>query len=94
MKRFHANFAKPRAGWLPITISGDGDRIEIVASYTPRDSFTDLVSSVSHLYRTETEVIFNEEPEQRRLRICKRVASSASEAGNRGALVVFRAKRT
>jgi hypothetical protein len=73
VKRFHVNLANPSAGGLPITISGDGGRIEIVASYTPRDSFTDLVSSVLHLYRTgsETEVIFNEEPEQRWLRLRK-----------------------
>ena len=73
MSRFNVNLERPKAGWLPITISGRGDRIEIVASYTPRDSFSELVAAVYCVYRTgdEREVVFNEEPESRRLRLRK-----------------------
>ncbi len=64
MKRLHVTLGDPEAGWLPISISGQGGEIEIVASYTPEDSFTDLVRSVMATYRTgeSTSVELNEEP--------------------------------
>ena len=50
MNRLQVNIDAPKAGWLPIRISGRGGEISVMASYVPDDGFQDLVSSLRALY--------------------------------------------
>ena len=65
MHKFHVNIDPPKAGWLPVRISGPDGRISIVASYTPHDGFYDLVSGLRALYELGgTKIVrLHEEPD-------------------------------
>ena len=65
MSRFHVNIEKPQSARLQCRIHSEGEEISFCASYTPRDSFDDLVRSVRALYEFGTlqKVEINEEPE-------------------------------
>jgi len=64
VNRLQVNISAPKAGWLPIRITGPGGEISITASYTPSDGFYDLVSTVRALYEFGGSKIvrFHEEP--------------------------------
>jgi hypothetical protein len=74
MNKFRVSIQPPAAGWLEIRIAGEGGEARLCASYTPRDSFYDLVSSVLALYEhgSDQVVLINEEPEVVEVRLLRR----------------------
>lgn len=86
------NIQPPSAGWLRICLSGRAQRIALCASYTPRDTFADLVAAVTDLYErgTDQTVQVNEEPEIVTLRLLKRGDNLILESRVAGARAVTR----
>ncbi|APR78871.1 Hypothetical protein A7982_04218 [Minicystis rosea] len=58
------HFEPPRAGWSRMIVISGSDRIELDASYTPRDSLGELAGSLLALLQSNSEanVAFNAEP--------------------------------
>lgn len=73
MNRFHVNIDRPESGWLSFRIKGEGGEINFCASYTPNDSFDDLVRCVNALYQYGRKQIIeiNGEPEVYKLMLSK-----------------------
>jgi CheY-like chemotaxis protein len=61
----------PRAGWIRMRFSARGQRVEIDASYVPRDSMGDLANALLLLGQSgvDATVAFHEEPEITVLRL-------------------------
>jgi len=59
--RLKVAFNDPEHGWVGLTISRGGERVTIVASYTPSDSFLDLANALHNLflYSGEAKVILH-----------------------------------
>jgi hypothetical protein len=57
-----------------MTITGPGGTAQLCASYTPRDTFLDLINAVCTLYQhgEDQTVLVNEEPERVELQLLKR----------------------
>jgi hypothetical protein len=87
MHRLQVNIEPPSAGWLRITIAGPGGTARLCASYTPSDTFCDLVSAVRTLYQRgeDQAVSINEEPERVGLRLLKREDKLVIEVVRNGA---------
>ena len=63
-------FDDPGDGWVGLKLICGGEVAEIIASYTPYDSFLDLVNALYNLflYEGEWRVIWNEAPVEYELR--------------------------
>lgn len=63
MVELQVRIEPPSAGWLRIKLAGPGGEAEFDASYTPRDTFFDLVHAIATLYRygDDQTVTINEE---------------------------------
>src|SRR5206468_9446488 len=68
--RLKVAFDDPGDGWVGLKLSRGGEMAEIIASYTPYDSFLDLVNALYNLflYEGEWRVIWNQEPVECELR--------------------------
>ena len=72
-------FDDPQDGWVGLKLSCGEEVADIIASYTPHDSFLDLVNALYHrfLYEGESKVIWNEEHAEYEL-VLSRVGSLLS----------------
>jgi hypothetical protein len=63
-------FDDPESGWVGLKMSCGDEVADIIASYTPYDSFLDLVNALYNLflYEGDWRVVWNEEPVERELR--------------------------
>lgn len=63
-------FDEPGNGWVGVKLSCGDNATEIIASYTPYDSFLDLVNALHNLflYEGEWRVIWNEQPVEHEFR--------------------------
>ena len=73
MSQFSVDLNKPENGWFKCKIYDEESEIEFCASYTPRDTFDDLVRSVKAIYEngTKQQVLIYEEPELWQLLLSK-----------------------
>ena len=87
MNKLQINIEPPSEGWLRIRIAGPNGEARLCASYTPRDTFSELVHAVGTLYRygDDQTVLVNEEPEQVELKLLKRGDKLVIEVVRRGA---------
>ena len=62
--KLNVAFDDPADGWIELKLRSGNAVINIVASYTPYDSFLDLINTLYNLslYEAESKVIWNEEP--------------------------------
>jgi hypothetical protein len=63
--RFHARFELPAVGSLPVTLTANGDSLSFIASHTPYDSLSDLVTALISIVLTSSvdiSVRWNTEP--------------------------------
>ena len=63
-------FDDPADGWVGLKLSQGNEVVEVIASYTPYDSFLDLIEALYNLFRYEGDckVIWNEEPKESEFR--------------------------
>jgi hypothetical protein len=52
MNKFQVHIEPPSEGWLRIRIAGPNGETRLCASYTPRDTFSELVHAMGTLYRS------------------------------------------
>jgi len=66
-------FDGPQDGWVEVRISCGGEDANIIASYTPHDSFLDLVNALYNLflYESESKVVWNEGQSESEMRFRK-----------------------
>ena len=66
-------FDDPGDGWVRLTVSAGSEAVVIIASYTPYDSFLDLVNALYNLfhYDGEAKVIWNAGPVEYELQFAK-----------------------
>jgi hypothetical protein len=65
MRGVRFDIEPPRHGWALVRLTAPGNSFECDASFTPRDSITDLARAISSLLAGETScvVVWNTEPE-------------------------------
>ena len=62
---FRVRFDPPTVGSLPVTLTASGDSLSFIASYTPYDSLSDLVTALIAIVLTDSvdsSVCWNTEP--------------------------------
>jgi hypothetical protein len=64
LSKLRVTFDDPADGWVGLKLMDACEEIEILASYTPHNSFLDLVNALYNvfLYEGEWKVDWNEEP--------------------------------
>ena len=76
--RFHVRFEHPAVGSLPVTLTANDDSLSFIASHTPSDPLSDLVTALITIVLTNTvdiSVRWNTEPVEYEFRF----ATDASE---------------
>ena len=68
--KLKVSFDNPEHGWVGLIISDGEASLTIIASYTPSDSFLDLINVLDHLlrYRVGGIVTWHEHPAEIELR--------------------------
>jgi hypothetical protein len=66
MGLLRVEFGKPEHGWMAVALTSGDTRFDVHASYTPRDSVSDLASAASLILKggVEATLVWNEEPNQ------------------------------